>query len=122
MLKCLAAGADINRATYDATFTALHHALANGHFDCARSVHQILLGNNVFFFKSLFHLLTNIIVVSLKMWLLHFYNMSQKKKTMIPIKKNDMEFNSFQTNIVLYILKIESYKCFIYFVDKKLKT
>merc|ERR1712179_805983 len=32
----LDAGADINRATYDATFTALHHALANGHFDCAR--------------------------------------------------------------------------------------
>ena len=72
MLKCLAAGADINRATYDATFTALHHALANGHFDCARSVHQILLGNNVFFL--------NIIVVSLKI---------------IFKKKNDMEFNSF---------------------------
>merc|ERR1711872_592367 len=32
----LDAGADINRATYDATFTALHHALAKGHFDCAR--------------------------------------------------------------------------------------
>jgi len=32
----LDAGADINRATYDATFTALHHALAKGHFDCAK--------------------------------------------------------------------------------------
>jgi len=32
----LDAGADINRATYDATFTALHHALAQGHFECAR--------------------------------------------------------------------------------------
>ena len=30
------AGADINRATYDATFTALHHALAKGYFDCAK--------------------------------------------------------------------------------------
>ena len=30
------AGADINRATYDATFTALHHALANGHMETAR--------------------------------------------------------------------------------------
>merc|ERR1711990_673539 len=27
----LEAGADINRATYDATFTSLHHALAKGH-------------------------------------------------------------------------------------------
>merc|ERR1711970_800558 len=32
----LDAGANINAATYDATFTALHHALAKGHFDCAR--------------------------------------------------------------------------------------
>merc|ERR1711892_791465 len=32
----LDAGADINKATYDATFTSLHHALAKGHFDCAR--------------------------------------------------------------------------------------
>ena len=32
----LDAGADINRATYDATFTALHHALAKGHMDVAR--------------------------------------------------------------------------------------
>ena len=30
------AGADINRATYDATFTSLHHALAKGHMECAR--------------------------------------------------------------------------------------
>merc|ERR1712226_675688 len=30
------AGADINRATYDATFTSLHHALAKGKWDCAR--------------------------------------------------------------------------------------
>jgi len=32
----LEAGADINRATYDATFTSLHHALAKGHMECAR--------------------------------------------------------------------------------------
>jgi len=32
----LDAGADINRATYDATFTSLHHALAKGHFETAR--------------------------------------------------------------------------------------
>jgi len=32
----LDAGADINAATYDATFTSLHHALAKGHFDCAK--------------------------------------------------------------------------------------
>merc|ERR1711892_526707 len=32
----LDAGANINSATYDATFTALHHALAKGHFDCAK--------------------------------------------------------------------------------------
>merc|ERR1712071_658152 len=32
----LDAGADINQATYDATFTSLHHALAKGHFDCAK--------------------------------------------------------------------------------------
>jgi len=32
----LDAGANINQATYDATFTSLHHALANGHFDCAQ--------------------------------------------------------------------------------------
>jgi len=32
----LDAGADINRATYDATFTALHHAMAKRNFDCAR--------------------------------------------------------------------------------------
>ena len=30
------AGADINRATYDATFTSLHHALAKGHMEVAR--------------------------------------------------------------------------------------
>ena len=35
-LLILEAGADINRPTYDATFTALHHALAKGHMDCAR--------------------------------------------------------------------------------------
>jgi cytohesin len=32
----LAAGADINRATYDATFTSLHHAMAQKHWDCAK--------------------------------------------------------------------------------------
>jgi len=32
----LDAGANIDSATYDATFTALHHALAKGHFDCAK--------------------------------------------------------------------------------------
>lgn len=32
----LEAGANINRATYDATFTPLHHALAKGNFECAR--------------------------------------------------------------------------------------
>jgi len=32
----LDAGANIDAATYDATFTSLHHALAKGHFDCAR--------------------------------------------------------------------------------------
>merc|ERR1712024_205548 len=32
----LEAGADINRATYDATFTSLHHALAKGHMECTR--------------------------------------------------------------------------------------
>merc|ERR1711887_528848 len=32
----LDAGADINRATYDATFTSLHHALAKAKWDCAR--------------------------------------------------------------------------------------
>ena len=30
------AGADISRATYDATFTSLHHALAKGHMEVAR--------------------------------------------------------------------------------------
>ena len=30
------AGADISRATYDATFTPLHHALAKGHMEVAR--------------------------------------------------------------------------------------
>ena len=30
------AGADINRATYDATFTSLHHALAKGHMEVAK--------------------------------------------------------------------------------------
>ena len=30
------AGANINQATYDATFTSLHHALAKGHFECAQ--------------------------------------------------------------------------------------
>merc|ERR1712117_59424 len=32
----LEAGADISRATYDATFTPLHHALAKGHMEVAR--------------------------------------------------------------------------------------
>jgi len=32
----LDAGANINQATYDATFTSLHHALAKGHFECAQ--------------------------------------------------------------------------------------
>jgi len=32
----LAAGADINRATYDATFTSLHHALAKRHWESAK--------------------------------------------------------------------------------------
>jgi len=32
----LDAGADINRATYDATFTALHHALAKRHWESAK--------------------------------------------------------------------------------------
>ena len=36
MFSISEAGADINRATYDATFTALHHALANGHMETAR--------------------------------------------------------------------------------------
>ena len=32
----LAAGANIDRATYDATFTPLHHALAQKHWECAK--------------------------------------------------------------------------------------
>jgi len=36
ILPLLEAGADINRATYDATFTSLHHAIAKGKWDCAR--------------------------------------------------------------------------------------
>jgi len=32
----LDAGANIDQATYDATFTSLHHALAKGHFECAK--------------------------------------------------------------------------------------
>jgi len=36
ILPLLEAGADINRATYDATFTSLHHALAKSKWDCAR--------------------------------------------------------------------------------------
>merc|ERR1712106_687461 len=31
-----AAAADINRATYDATFTSLHHALAKRHWESAK--------------------------------------------------------------------------------------
>merc|ERR1712180_500995 len=36
IVPLLDAGADINRATYDATFTALHHSLAKAKWDCAR--------------------------------------------------------------------------------------
>merc|ERR1711971_855922 len=36
IVPLLEAGADINRATYDATFTSLHHALAKAKWDCAR--------------------------------------------------------------------------------------
>merc|ERR1712209_118618 len=36
IVPLLEAGADINRATYDATFTSLHHALAKTKWDCAR--------------------------------------------------------------------------------------
>merc|ERR1711874_922678 len=36
IVPLLEAGANIDRATYDATFTALHHAIAKAHWDCAR--------------------------------------------------------------------------------------
>jgi len=36
IVPLLEAGADINRATYDATFTSLHHALAKRKWDCAK--------------------------------------------------------------------------------------